>query len=44
LEADKPNQRGDVVWGFDPYRFNNDHMRAAVRWVLGEYFGLTMLP
>ena len=38
----KPSRKGDVVWGFDPYRFDWAEMRRAVRWVLGEYFGLVM--
>jgi len=42
--SDKPSQVGDVVMGFDPYRFDNQQMRAVIRWVLGEHFGLTMNP
>lgn len=38
----KPSQVGDVVFGFDPYRFDQDEMRDAIRWVLGEHFGLSM--
>ncbi len=44
LEENKPNRRGDVVWGFDPYRFAHEPVRQAIHWVLGEYFGLTMRP
>jgi hypothetical protein len=40
----KPNGRADVVWGFDPYRLDHDAMTDALRWVLGEHLGLTMLP
>jgi len=38
----KPSRVGDVVFGFDPYRFDNDEMPGIIRWVLGEYFGLSM--
>ncbi|MEZ4387653.1 MAG: hypothetical protein R3D98_08760 [Candidatus Krumholzibacteriia bacterium] len=38
----KPSQVGDVVFGFDPYRFDNVQMRKVIRWVLGEHFGLSM--
>lgn len=41
--ADKPSQVGDVVFGFDPYRFDNTEMRKVIRWVLGEHFGLNMI-
>jgi hypothetical protein len=41
---DKPSQKADVVWGFDPYRFDNAQIRQAIRWVLGEHFGLVLLP
>lgn len=37
--ADKPSRKADAYWGFDPYRFNHDEAKQAVRWVL-EYFGL----
>ncbi|MCB1182124.1 hypothetical protein KDM41_01740 [bacterium] len=36
---DKPNQKADVFWGFDPYRFDHEESRKAIRWVL-QYFGL----
>ncbi len=42
LEANKPYQVGDVVWGFDPYRFNHQEIRKAIHWVLGRHFDLTM--
>ena len=29
----------DVYWGFDPYRFDHEGSRKAIRWVL-QYFGL----
>ncbi|MBD3222874.1 hypothetical protein GF314_16725 [bacterium] len=38
----KPSQKGDVVFGFDPYRFDNTEMKKVIRWVLGEHFGLDM--
>jgi hypothetical protein len=40
----KPSGVGDVVLGFDPYRFDHASMRSAIRWVLGEHFGLSMNP
>ena len=40
----KPSGRGDVVMGFDPYRFDHEAMKNVLRWVLGEHFGLTMSP
>jgi len=40
----KPSQVGDVVMGFDPYRFDNTEMTKVIRWVLGEHFGLAMNP
>ncbi len=36
---DKPVNRADVYWGFDPYRFDNTETQKAIRWVL-QYFGL----
>lgn len=39
----KPVQKADVYWGFDPYRFNQSETRKAIRWVL-EYFGLSINP
>jgi hypothetical protein len=39
---DKPSQKADVVWGFDPYRFDHPQVKQAIRWVLGEHFGLVM--
>ncbi len=38
--ATKPGGRADVLWGFDPYRFDHTRIRGAIRWVLGEHFGL----
>jgi hypothetical protein len=35
----KPYQVADVYWGFDPYRFDQDGTKKAIRWVL-QYFGL----
>ena len=43
-EARKPSHRGDVAWGFDPYRFDHDGMTDAVRWVLIAHFGLPERP
>lgn len=40
---DKPFRRPDVYWGFDPYRFEEQDARKAIRWVL-QYFGLTINP
>jgi len=40
--ANKPSQKGDVVFGFDPYRFDDAQMNKVIRWVLGEHFGLSM--
>jgi hypothetical protein len=40
---DKPVRRADVYWGFDPYRFDEEDSRKAIRWVL-QYFGLTINP
>jgi hypothetical protein len=41
-EANKPSHKGDVYWGFDPYRFNREDIRNAIHWVFGEHFGLIM--
>jgi len=38
----KPGGVGDVVLGFDPYRFDHQSMREAVHWILGQHFGTTM--
>lgn len=40
----KPGGKGDVVMGFDPYRFDHQSMKDALRWVLGDHFGLGMNP
>jgi hypothetical protein len=37
LESTKPTTGGDVVWGFDPYRFETEEIRKAIGWVLGDY-------
>lgn len=39
--ADKPSGKADVYWGFDPYRFDHEQSRQAIRWVL-DYFGLEL--
>ncbi len=36
---DKPIQKADVYWGFDPYRFDHAESRQAIRWVL-QYMGI----
>lgn len=41
--ADKPSNKADVYWGFDPYRFDHIESQKAVRWVL-DYFGLQINP
>jgi len=42
--TDKPNgAKADVYWGFDPYRFNHEESKKAIRWVL-RYFGLNINP
>jgi hypothetical protein len=41
--ADKPSGKADVYWGFDPYRFDHQQTRNAIRWVL-DYFGLQLNP
>jgi hypothetical protein len=43
-DATKPSGVGDVMWGFDPYRFGHDEITGAIHWVLGEHFGLVMRP
>ena len=40
---DKPARKADVYWGFDPYRFDPDETKKAIRWVL-DYFGLQINP
>ncbi|MFH1841701.1 MAG: hypothetical protein ABIF77_00705 [bacterium] len=44
LEEHKPSRKGDVVWGFDPYRFDNQQTRQAIQWLLSEHFGLLLGP
>jgi subtilisin-like proprotein convertase family protein len=41
---EKPSQVGDVLWGFDPYRYDHVQMTEVIRWVLGEHFNLPMRP
>jgi hypothetical protein len=43
-DAMHPSGVGDVVWGFDPYRFDHTHITSAIQWVLGQHFGLVMRP
>jgi hypothetical protein len=40
---DKPARKPDVYWGFDPYRFDHDETKKAIRWVL-QTFGLQINP
>lgn len=35
----KQFKRADVYWGFDPYRFDHEGTKKAIRWAL-QYFGL----
>ena len=44
LEEHKPSRKGDVVWGFDPYRFNNQQTQQAIHWLLAEHFDLLLGP
>lgn len=37
----KPSGKADAYWGFDPYRFDHEQSKQAVRWVL-DYFGLQL--
>ena len=43
MTEDKPSGKADVYWGFDPYRFDPDETKKAIRWVL-DYFGLQINP
>ena len=36
----KPGGRPDMLWGFDPYRFNPTEMTKALRWTLQDRFGV----
>lgn len=38
----KPGGHPDVLWGFDPYRFDKVKIKQAIRWVLREEFGMTL--
>jgi len=40
----KPLAQGDVLWGFDPYRFDTEAMRGTIHWVLGDHFGVNLNP
>ncbi len=44
MAGDKPSRAADVYWGFDPYRFDQAKMKNAIRWVLGDHFGLQVVP
>ncbi len=39
--VDKPGNKADVYWGFDPYRFEPQGSKKAVLWVL-QHFGLQL--
>ncbi len=39
MVQDKKGHKADVFWGFDPYRFDPEGSKKAIRWVL-SYFGL----
>jgi hypothetical protein len=39
MVEEKPSGKADVYWGFDPYRFDQEETKKAIRWVL-DYFGL----
>ncbi len=41
---EKPSQVGDILWGFDPYRYDHVQMTKVIRWTLGEHFNLPMRP
>ncbi len=43
MVMDKPVRKADVYWGFDPYRFDEEGTKTAIRWVL-QYFGLSINP
>lgn len=43
MVEEKPSQKADVYWGFDPYRFDHTETQKAIRWVL-DYFGLQINP
>ncbi|MBT4291657.1 hypothetical protein HOD41_03125 [bacterium] len=36
----KPGGKPDVLWGFDPYAFDRDPIKQAIRWVLLDHFEL----
>ncbi len=40
--ATKPSGRADVMWGFDPYRFDHEAMETLLDWLLEEHFGLAV--
>ena len=42
FEGTKPGARPDVLWGFDPSRFDKTRIKQAIRWVLREEFGMQM--
>jgi len=44
LREHKPSRKGDVVWGFDPYRFNNQQTQQAIQWLLAEHFDILLGP
>ncbi|MHB8078656.1 MAG: hypothetical protein ACYDIE_05310 [Candidatus Krumholzibacteriia bacterium] len=42
FESTKPGGNPDVVWGFDPYRFDKVKIKQAIRWVLRDEFGMNL--
>jgi len=44
MQDTKPSRIADVVWGFDPYRFENEQMQLLLQWILKDNFGLIMNP
>ncbi len=38
-ESTKPGGRGDIVWGFDPYRFDRENIKKVIQWVMSRYYG-----
>jgi hypothetical protein len=36
----KPGGKADVLWGFDPYAFEEESIKDAVLWVLKDYYEL----
>lgn len=43
MAAEKPSGAPDVYWGFDPYRFDHEESKKAIRWVLKQVFSLDVI-